>query len=176
MKRKPIDIFVAFSHGQHRAILKRDFIDDRVKFIQKLTDKATYNVFGYKKNPVWGQSFFDELNKCSMAINISRGEPLKYYSSDRIASLLGNGLLTFIHEGYNYSDFMNKDEIIFYKNIKDLNNKILFFKKNPKLLKKIAKNGHKKAHTIFNNKLVAKFIVNKTMNFKMNSNISWVNV
>ena len=33
-----------------------------------------------------------------MGLNLSRGEPLKYYSSDRIAQLMGNGLLTFINE------------------------------------------------------------------------------
>ena len=31
-----------------------------------------------------------------MALNLSRGAPTKYYSSDRIAQLIGNGLLTFI--------------------------------------------------------------------------------
>ena len=91
------DIFVAISHGQHRGVLKKDFTDNRVKTIKKLTKKASYNIFGYKNNPVWGQNFFDELNKCSMAINLSRGEPIKYYSSDRLASILGNGLLTFVH-------------------------------------------------------------------------------
>ena len=33
------------------------------------------------------------------------------------------------------------------------------------------KNGHKKSHKIFNNKLIADFIVRKTMNIKIKSNI-----
>lgn len=173
---KPIDIFIAISHGQHRGILKRDYIDDRVKLINKLTKKVSYNIFGYKNNPVWGQNFFNELQKCSMSVNISRGEPIKHYSSDRIASLMGNGLLTFIHNDYQYQDFFNKNEIVFYKNTKELNDKILFFKKRPKLLKKIAKNGHKKAHKIFNNKVISDFIVKKSMSHKVNSNLSWINV
>ena len=173
---KPIDIFIAISHGQHRGILKRDYIDDRVKLINKLTKKVSYNIFGYKNNPVWGQNFFNELQKCSMSVNISRGEPIKHYSSDRIASLMGNGLLTFIHNDYQYQNFFNKNEIIFYKNIKELNDKILFFKKRPKLIKTIAKNGHKKAHRIFNNKVISDFIVKKTMGYKVNSNLNWINV
>ena len=32
-------MFIAISHGQHRGILKRDFIDERVKLINKLTKK-----------------------------------------------------------------------------------------------------------------------------------------
>ena len=172
---KEIDMFIAISHGQHRGILKRDFVDDRVKVIDKLTKKIKYNIFGYKNNPVWGQNFFDELNKCAMALNISRGNPIKHYSSDRIASLLGNGLLTFIHQDYSYQDFFNKNEIVIYKNIYDFKKKILFFKKNKKLLKKIAMNGHKKAHKIFNNRLISDFIIRKTMNMNINKSMKWIN-
>jgi hypothetical protein len=170
---KNIDVFMAISHGQHRGILKRDFIDDRVHFINKITKKARCNIFGYKNNPVWGQNFFKELNKCSMGINLSRGKPLKYYSSDRISSLLGNGLLTFVHEDYQYTDFFKKKSIVTYKNLKDLNNKIVYFKKNPKLLKETAKNGHKIAHKIFNNQLIAEYIVNKSMNFPIKKRTKW---
>ena len=173
---KSIDIFIAISHGQHRGILKRNYIDDRVRLINKLTKKVSYNIFGYKNNPVWGQNFFDELQKCSMSINMSRGEPIKHYSSDRIASLMGNGLLTFIHKDYQYQDFFNKNEIVFYKNIKELNNKILFFKQRPKLIKMIAANGYKKAHKIFNNKIISDFIVRKSMGYNVDSNLSWINV
>jgi len=172
---KPYDVFIAISHGQHRGILKNNFIDDRVSFIKKLTKKVKYNIFGYKNNPIWGQKFFDELNKCSMSINLSRGDPIMYYSSDRLASLMGNGLLVFIHEGYKYQDFFNNNEIITFKNINDLNKKIKFFKKNNELLKKIAENGHKKAHKIFNNKIISQYIVDKTMGNKIKKNYIWMN-
>ena len=170
-----IDIFIAISHGQHRGILKKDFTDNRVKIINKLTKRASYNIFGYKNNPVWGQNFFDELNKCSMAINLSRGEPIKYYSSDRLASLLGNGLLTFVHENYKYQDIFTKDEIVTFKNINDLNKKILYYKNNKRLMKKIASNGHKKAHKIFNNKIISDFIVRKTLGLNIVNRYSWMN-
>ena len=174
LEDKEYDIFIAISHGQHRGILKKDFTDDRVKIIKKLTKKVKYKIFGYKNNPVWGQNFFDELNKCSMAINISRGEPIKYYSSDRIASLLGNGLLTFINERYQYQDFFNKREIVTYKNIKDLNKKILYFKKNPKFKKIVSYNGYKKAHKIFNNQVITEFMISKIMKLPLNKKYRWM--
>lgn len=170
-----IDIFIAISHGQHRGILKKDFTDNRVSIINKLTKKVSYNIFGYKNNPIWGQNFFDELNKCSMAINLSRGDPIKYYSSDRLSSLLGNGLLTFIHENYKYQDFFTKDEIVTFKNINDLNKKILYYQNNKRLMKKIASNGYKKAHKIFNNKIISDFIVRKTLGFNIVNRYSWMN-
>ena len=170
---KPIDLFLAISHGQHRGILKDDYVDDRVDLIKKLTNKVSTNIFGYMRNPIWGQKFFDELNTCSMAINLSRGKPIKHYSSDRIASLMGNGLLTFIHKDFKYNDFFTKNEIVTYRNISELNKKLIFYKKNKSLLKKIAKSGCEKAHKIFNNKIIADYIVKKTMDIKLNTKLSW---
>ena len=31
-----------------------------------------------------------------MALNLSQGEPLKFYSSDLLSQLIGNGILTFV--------------------------------------------------------------------------------
>jgi hypothetical protein len=170
---KPVDLFLAISHGQHRGILKNHYVDERVNLIKKLTNKISSNIYGYNRNPIWGQKFFDELNNCSMAINLSRGKPIKHYSSDRIASLMGNGLLTFIHKDYKYNDFFTNNEIVTYKNISELNKKLIFYKKNKSLLKKIAKSGCKKAHKIFNNKIIADYIVKKTMDIKLNTKLSW---
>ena len=41
-----------------------------------------------------------------MGLNLSRGNLPKYYSSDRIAQLMGNGLLTFIDEKTKFDDFL----------------------------------------------------------------------
>ena len=78
-----------------------------------------------------------------MGLNLSRGLPTKYYSSNRIASLMGNGLLTFIDQKTMLEDFFNKNEIVFYNNLNDLADKINFYKKNDVLRKKIAMNGKK---------------------------------
>ena len=56
---------------------------------------------------------------------------------------MGNGLLTFIDEKVKLGDFFNNNEIIFYKNIDDLADKIKFYSKNDKIRIKIARNGKK---------------------------------
>ena len=48
-------------------------------------------------------------------MNLSRGGPSKYASSNRIATLMGNGILTFMSKGL-LSRFFQDDEIITYKN------------------------------------------------------------
>ena len=50
---------------------------------------------------------------CKMSLNLSRGKPLKYASSNRIASYVGNGILTFIDERTKYEDFFCKMKCYF---------------------------------------------------------------
>ncbi len=104
-----------------------------------------------------------------MGLNLSRGKPTKYYSSNRIASIMGNGLLTFIDKKVQMNDFFNKDEIIFYSNINDLSEKIKFYSKNDKLRQKIAKNGKKKYFKLFNEKRIAEYFINISLgkNYKL---------
>ena len=98
-----------------------------------------------------------------MGLNLSRGLPTKYYSSNRIASLIGNGLLTFIDKKTQLGDFFNDNEIILYDNIQDLSEKVKFYKKNSKLRIKIAKNGKRKYFKLFNELKITKYLVDKSL-------------
>ena len=105
-----------------------------------------------------------------MGVNLSRGNPIKYYSSDRITQLIGNGLLTFIHKNTFYNNFFSNDEIIFYSNISNLSEKIQKYAKDDGLRKRIAKKGKQKYMKFFNSTVVAEYIINKTFdnNYKKN--------
>ena len=164
------DIFYALSHGVNRAKLKTGKIDSRVYFINKLIKKISYikyDFYGFeKKEPIWGNEFYRSLINSKMALNLSRGKPTKHYSSNRIASLMGNGLLTFIDEKVCMNSFFNKNEMIFYKDIDDLADKIKFYSVNDKPRIKIARNGKKKYFKKFNEINTAKYIIDISMGKK----------
>ena len=157
------DLFYAMSHGVNRATLKEGVEDERINFLNKLVLKIPdikYDFYGFSnKQPIWGNDFNNALINSKMALNLSRGKPTKYYSSNRIASIMGNGLLTFIDEKVQMIDFFNKNEIIFYKNINDLSDKIKFYSKNENIRKKIARNGKKKYFKLFNEKKISKYFI-----------------
>ena len=171
------DLFFAMSHGVHRGILKKGKYDDRESILRQLIEENKHIKFDFyglnKKQPVWGDSFKKILSKSKMGLNLSRGKPIKYYSSDRITQLMGNGLLTFIDEKTHYSDFFSSKEIVTYKNYSDLVEKINKFKRNDKDRKKIAKNGKLKYLKFFNSRKVAKFILNKTYQINDKENFLW---
>ncbi len=164
------DVFFAMSHGVHRGVLKKGKFDEREIFIEKLkklTPNIKYDLYGMNNNqPIWADNFINKISKSKMGLNLSQGKPVKYYSSDRFAQLIGNGLLVFVDEKTKFKDFLNQNEIITYKNINDLANKIIKFNKNDKLRKKIAKRGREKYHKFFNSKNVAEYIINKTFKIK----------
>jgi hypothetical protein len=161
------DLFYAMSHGVNRAILKEGMEDNRVKFLDKLVKKIPnikYDFYGFSnKQPIWGSDFNNNLINSKMGLNLSRGRPTKYYSSNRIASIIGNGLLTFIDKRVQLSDFFNNNEIIFYDNINDLSDKIKFYSSNDKLRRKIAEKGKKKYFKLFNEQKITEYLVNKSL-------------
>ena len=101
-----------------------------------------------------------------MALNLSRGNPTKHYSSNRIASLMGNGLMVFIDKKVEMNNFFNSNEIVSYNNIDDLVDKIRFYKKNDKTRIKIAKKGKEKYFRMFNESKVSKFIIDRSLGKK----------
>jgi glycosyltransferase involved in cell wall biosynthesis len=162
------DVFFAMSHGVHRGVLKKGKFDERENFITKLQSllpNVKFDLYGIKNyQPIWADNFINALSKSKIGLNLSQGKPLKYYSSDRFAQLIGNGLLVFIDEKTKFSHFLNNKEIITYKNVHDLAKKIYKLNQNDALRRKIAKNGHIKYFKYFNSTIVADFIIKKTLN------------
>ncbi len=176
-KNCPYDVFFAMSHGVHRGQLKSGKDDDRENFINKLMNlnkNIKFDVYGMNNvQPIWADQFIKKISNSYMGLNLSRGKPIKYYSSDRIVQLVGNGLLTFIDVNTFLSDFFSEKEIIFYKNISDLSYKLNKFKKDKKKGKEIAKLGKQKYLKYFNSDIVSEYILSKTFDYKMKKKVIW---
>jgi len=172
----PYDLFFALSHGQHRKGLKFGKTDERdtlidylhinLPFLRKFFISSNFNT------PKWGAEFYHYIENSKMGLNISRGKSQNLYSSDRIATLVGNGLLTFMDIKTKYMKFFTNKEIIFFKNNKDLVKKILFFKKNEKLAVQYAKNAYNKYHKHFNSEIVCSFMLSK-VGYSNKKNFFW---
>ncbi len=173
------DLFFAMSHGVHRGVLKKGKKDDREIFLNKLLKISNSNIkfdfYGFgNKQPVWGDDFMRVISNSKMGLNLSRGEPIKYYSSDRIAQLFGNGLLTFLDEKTKLNEIFKSNEAVFYNGINDLAEKILKYKKDNKMRRNIARNGKKKYMKYFNSNIVSQFIIDKTFDLKSKNKYIWI--
>ena len=172
-----VDVFFALSHGVHRGVLKSGKIDDRINFVNNLmniTPDVKFDIYGLNNiQPIWADHYFKTIANAKMGLNLSRGEAIKYYSSDRITQIIGNGLVCLIDEKTQYKNFFNDKEMVFYKNTNDLSEKILRIANDDKLRKTIAKNGKNKYMKYFNSNLVAEFIINKSLGLSNKKNFFW---
>ena len=172
-----VDVFFALSHGVHRGVLKRGKMDDRAEFIKDLLKKTPdtkFDIYGLDKiQPIWADHYFKTISNAKMGLNLSRGDAIKYYSSDRITQIVGNGLVCLIDEKTQYRDFFNDNEMVFYRNVSDLSEKILKISRDDKKRRSIAKNGKDKYMKYFNSDLVAEYIINKTMNINNKKTFLW---
>ena len=175
--RCSMDVFFALSHGVHRGILKKGKHDERADYVNRLveiTPNVKFDLYGINNiQPIWADSFLKSISNAKMGVNLSRGSPIKYYSSDRITQLIGNGLLTFIHKDTHYNNFFSKDEVIFYSNLSNLSEQIQKYARDDVLRKKIAKKGKMKYMKFFNSTVVAKYILEKTFDKVSSTKYFW---
>ena len=177
---KEHDLFFALSNGVNYGKLKDNVFDQRSIFIKKLIDysedQLNFNILGlYNEQPKWNHAFNNQLKSSKTALNLSRGGPTKYSSSNRIASLMGNAILPFIHENVKFDDFFNNGEIITYRDEKDLLSKLISIKDNEKLLKKKSLNAKKSYFAYFENTIISDSIISKVFNTKRNFKYIWKN-
>ena len=144
--------------------------------LQSITKNTKFDIYGINKiQPIWADHYFKTIENAKMGLNLSRGKAIKYYSSDRITQIVGNGLVCLIDEKTQYKDFFSDKEMVFYKNINDLSEKIIKISRDEKLRKTIARNGKNKYMKYFNSDLVAEFIINKTLDIKTKKKYLWHN-
>ena len=178
-KNKSKDLFFGISHGVNRGILKKNHYDNRVIFINNLikyNKRLRFNFLGFNNHqPKWNEDLFDEMKVSHFALNLSRGGPYKHTSSNRIATYVGNGMPTFVDERLCFSDFFTKEELLFYKNEKDIIDQINNLLKNPKQIYQIGKKGKKKYFELFNNSIISDFIISKTFKIKGKYKYIWEN-
>ncbi len=164
------DVFFAMSHGVHRGILKKGKFDERETFINKLikaTPNIRFDLYGMNGiQPIWADNYLLAVSQSKIGLNLSQGKATKYYSSDRFSQIIGNGLLVMVDENTGMGNFFSKKEIVLYKNLNDLADKIQKYSNDNKSRNLIAKNGRKKYFKYFNSTIIADFIINKSFGIK----------
>ena len=81
--------------------------------------------------------------------------------------------MTFIDKKTHYQDFFTQDEMGFYSDVDDLLNQLEKLNGNISKINKISKNGKRKYFSIFDNSIVADFILYKTFGIKKKYKHVW---
>ena len=149
---------VLFVGGDRKYKGRAQFIDG----VRNKTLNMRWAIAGCLGNPpVTGRKYFDLLKKTRFGINISKFQPNTFdiYSSDRIAQLTGNGLLTFNQYFPLIEKLFGPDEHVVFRDEGDLIEKLDYFRDNPLEAMEIARRGHKKVHAAYQNTRVSQYML-----------------
>lgn len=161
--------------------------DRRIEYPLYLADNGIkIDYHGMNGKPLlYNAGYFEAINQAKIGINISqiwsRGnynkaadDDLYLYSSDRIAHYLGSGLLVFTTRDNRLEElFVEDKEMIFFDSKEELLEKIRYYLAHDEERKKIAKSGWEKAHNHYNERLVAKYMLEATFATEFSENYLW---
>lgn len=122
---------------------------------------------------VYGAELFDVLANAKMGLNVSKRNDVYLYSSDRMAQLLGCGLLALVDKRTRFDEILGTDELVLYDGIDDLVAKIDHFRKHDDERKRIAERGWRRAHQIFNEQIVAQWILDVAFGNPPSEDYAW---
>lgn len=140
---------------------------------------------GFDGQPsIRGFDFCEAMRNAYMSLNISRSyvdgsqgtpEQLYLYSSERIAQLMGNGILTFCYtnDGFRLNDLYSEDEVVFFESSDELVEKVRYYNEHREEGKTIAYNGWKRAHQSFSSDKVADFVLDVALNRPFSHDYDW---
>ena len=112
---------------------------------------------------VFGPEYQGLLGQCRIGLNISRRNDQYLYSSDRIAQMIGNGLVICVDRASGYGDIFSDDEMVFYSSEDELFKKLSALKKDDSRRKRIGEAGWKKYSELFNSSVVAQYMLDVVM-------------
>ncbi|MEX0838377.1 MAG: glycosyltransferase [Parvibaculum sp.] len=136
--------------------------------------EARYAFYGLAERPyVYGSAYFEAIASARMGLNLNRANDHYLYSSDRFAQYAGNGLLVFVSRSTGYDDIFSDEEFAFYRDVDDLADRLRYFLKNDNERQRIARNGHARYHSLFSERLVARFIEEVVFDRALSGDYAW---
>ncbi len=183
----PVDPSIDSYRNFDSSNLEYDFIfcgrdygePERKRFLSGLFGELEKNirceVRGALNNPlVFGHAFMELLSKSKMGLNYSRRNDVYLYSSDRIAQLTGNGLLSFSPQIPGFSSLYNDSELVYFDGLEELIEKVNYYHNHDDQRKTIAHNGWKRAHNSYNSRRITAFMLELIFEQSFSEQYEWV--
>ena len=129
------------------------------ELLPKIEGRLRVEIFGADRPSIWGADYEDVLATSKMSLNLNRREGDLWYSSDRIAHLMGFGILTFQSSKNGMQRFFTDRETVWFDAAADLAEKILRYQADDAARAAVASAGRAKYHALFNGARVLRYMV-----------------
>ena len=143
------------------------------ELLPKIEGKLRVEIFGGDRPSIWGADYEDVLATSKMSLNLNRREGDLWYSSDRIAHLMGFGILTFQSSKNGMQRFFTDRETVWFDEAADLAEKILRYQADDAARAAVAAAGRAKYHALFNGARVLRFMVETMLGEPYSESYEW---
>ena len=138
--------------------------DARAKLLDELLPRLDKSVrlglFGMGRTPlVVGRDYEEAIAASKAGLSINRFEGWKWYASDRVTHLMGNGLLTYQYGGNSMQDFFSDRETVYFGDTAELADKVAWYNAHDDERRAVAAAGRAKYHALFDATRVLRYMV-----------------
>ncbi len=132
---------------------------------------ASFGMHG--RAAIWGREYEHLLTTTKMGLSLNRFEGWPLYSSDRIAQLMGNGILAFVSAESGLQTFFSDDMLGFFTDAADLAAKVTAFNSDDARRRAVAAKGRAFYTEHFSAARIGSFIVETTMGKTYSHDYIW---
>ncbi|MCR5413331.1 MAG: glycosyltransferase [Kiritimatiellae bacterium] len=144
------------------------------RLLAKLDPSVRFGLFGMDRAPlVTGRAYEEAIAASKMGLSANRFENWKWYASDRITHLMGNGVLAFQHSGNSMQDFFSEKETVYFSSPEELAGKILWYNTHDAERRAVASAGRAKYHALFDARRVLSYMVETVLGEPCSAPYEW---
>lgn len=168
----PCDPAIEIHNHSQRTDLAHDLIfcgigsakNYRPSFLKALADslpsEIAFKCCGiYGEGAVWGKDYQAILADAKMGLNLNSIEGWPLYSSDRIAQLMGNGILTFLWDRGDMRRLFNDSQVVFFNSVDDCAEKVRYFHEHDTERQEIAATGRAFYHAEYSGERITQYML-----------------
>jgi spore maturation protein CgeB len=147
--------------------------DKNIEYLKKNNISVTCYGYGWKNSSLNYRDVKKKINNSKIAINFSKSRNGILQTKARVFENTGCGSMCITETSPSLRKFFSTNEVIDFKSLVDLKNKINFYLKNPKKRDIIANRSFKKCKSKYSySKIVKKILYNKNLAKKNTTNSS----
>ena len=120
-----------------------------------------------------GAAYIDALSTSRMGWALSRRNDQPLYASDRMAHMLGCGLLTFLDSGAGFDRIYAADEVGFYRDLDELKAKVAAFAVDDALRRETARRGWARTWAVFGVERIFAYMIDQVFNDGASVDVEW---
>lgn len=142
---------------------------------ENLSSSLVFSTPGsFGEETVWGRAYDQALASSKMGLNLNRQEGFDWYSSARMAQLVGNGLLTFTHQSAEFDRILPAETLVYFNDKEELKGLIEEFSADNEKRKQWAANARDFFHKEINATLYSQYIVEAAMGEAYSYDYIWL--